>query len=302
MVRTAQCLVGLGAIFLANLACAEALPSKPLERECWLARTWDRTPVRTGGNFEVDFANLQARQVVRSPFQVDFSVKGMGVIPAGKPHSKAGHHILLIDTPLPSNPSEKITFTDSHKNFGSGQTSTVLDLKPGPHRLRLLFADHENRPYFVFSREVVVVVYRSRTDAPMTIDPENYDANCQDWYDNEMTRPRGDEPAIRFQNLRDDELVFSPFRVNFDVRGMGVAPKGFGDDLHGHFVLKVQMGRLAPQVFDFSDGATQTVLSLPPGAATLELAFKSDAGDVDLLPPAQISIKVGAGATPSRKR
>jgi len=100
-------------------------------------------------------------------------------------------------------------------------------------------------------------------------------ASCKDWYDNELSRPRGDEPAVRIANLRDGELVSSPLRLNFDVRGMGVAP---------------------PQVFDFSNGATQTTLSLPPGATSLELAFKNDAGDDDLLAPARMSIKVSPAA------
>lgn len=288
--------VALAALLLALNAQAEPLPSAALERDCWLAHTGERTAVRSTGNLDVDFANLQAKQVVRTPFQVDFSVKGMGVVPAGKPNPKAGHHHLLVNTPLPSDPSEKIPFSEFYRHFGAGQTSTVLDLKPGPHRLRLLFADHEHRPYFVFSREVTVVVYGKRSDPPLAIDPENYDASCQDWYDNEMTRPRGDKPAVRIANLRDGELVSSPLRLIFDVRGMGVAPTGFGDAKHGHFVLKVQSGRAPAQVFDFSNGATQTTLSLPPGAASLELAFKNDAGDDDLLAPARISIKVSPAA------
>lgn len=288
--------VAIAALLIALNAQAEPLPSAALERDCWLSRTGERAAVRSTGNLDVDFANLQAKQVVRTPFQVDFSVKGMGVVPAGKPNPKAGHHHLLVDTPLPSDPSETIPFSEFYRHFGAGQTSTVLDLKPGPHRLRLLFADHAHRPYFLFSREVTVVVYGKRSDPPLAIDPENYDASCQDWYDNEVTRPRGDEPAVRIANLRDGELVSSPLRLIFDVRGMGVAPTGFGDAKHGHFVLKVQSGRAPTQVFDFSNGATQTTLSLPPGATSLELAFKNDAGDDDLLAPARMSIKVSPAA------
>jgi len=285
-------LTGFLLFYFAAVAWAEALPDPVLERECWLAHTQERTAVRTTGSFEVDFANLQAKQVVRTPFQVDFAVKGMGVIPAGTPHPSAGHHHILIDSPLPDNPGDKIPFNDLHRHFGTGQTSTVLDLTPGSHTLRLLFADHEHRPYFVFSREVVVVVYGNRSDPPLVIDPQNYDASCKDWYDNEISRPRGDQAAVRVENLRDGELVTSPLRLNFDVRGMGVAPKGYGDAKHGHFVLKVQSGRVPPKVLDFSNGATQTTLSLAHGVFNLELAFKNDAGDADLLPPARMSIKV----------
>lgn len=121
-------------------------------------------------------------------------------------------------------------------------------------------------------------------------------ASCKDWYDNEVTQPRGDEPAVRIANLRDGELVSSPLRLIFDVRGMGVAPTGFGDAKHGHFVLKVQTGRAPTQVFDFSKGATQTTLSLAPGLVNLELAFVNDAGDADLLPRARTSLKITRAA------
>ena len=121
-------------------------------------------------------------------------------------------------------------------------------------------------------------------------------ASCKDWYDNELSRLRGDEPAVRIANLRDGELVSSPLRLVFDVRGMGVAPTGFGDAKHGHFVLKVQSGRAPAQVFDFSNGATQTTLSLAPGVVNLELAFVNDAGDADLLPPARMSLKIAPAA------
>jgi hypothetical protein len=121
-------------------------------------------------------------------------------------------------------------------------------------------------------------------------------ASCKDWYDNELSRPRSDEPAVRIANLRDEELVSRPLRLNFDVRGMGVAPTGFGDAKHGHFVLKVQSDRAPTHLFDFSNGAIQTTLSLPLGATSLELAFKNDAGDDDLLAPARMSIKVSPAA------
>lgn len=226
----------------------------------------------------------------------------MGVIPVGTPHSSAGHHHLMVDIALPSNPSEKVVFSNSHRHFGAGQTSTVLSLPNGAHRLRLLFADHEHRPYFAFSREVNVIVSGNRSDPPVAIDSEAFDVTCQAWYELEVTRPRSEVPAVRIANLRDDELVSSPFRVNFDVQGMGVAPKGYGDAKHGHFVLKVQSGKSPPQIFSFANGATQTVLSLAPGAATLELAFKNDAGDDDLLPPARLSLKVAPGPLAVKKR
>ena len=56
----------------------------------------------------VHFSNLKSGRPVRSPFWVEFGVRGMGVIPAGNPREQSGHHHILIDTrcrattPLPS--------------------------------------------------------------------------------------------------------------------------------------------------------------------------------------------------------
>lgn len=106
----------------------------------------------------VSFTNLKNGFAVRSPFWVEFGIRGMGVVPAGTAHAKAGHHHLLVDKQLQINYRDKIPFDDSHRHFGKGQTGTALDLAPGKHTLRLLFADHEHRPLFVYSREITVTV------------------------------------------------------------------------------------------------------------------------------------------------
>ncbi|MCB0074524.1 MAG: DUF4399 domain-containing protein, partial [Caldilineaceae bacterium] len=137
--------MGAWALVMLSQATAQAapLPADPLQRECWLGSTRDRTRVNFREPTGVDFSNLGKRQRVRSPFQVDFAIRGMGVVPAGKPLEGAGHHHILIDTALPTDIRAGIPFSDTHKHFGKGQTGTTLDLPPGRHRLRLLFADHE---------------------------------------------------------------------------------------------------------------------------------------------------------------
>jgi hypothetical protein len=83
---------------------------------------------------------------VTSPFKVQFGLTGMGIAPAGTQVENTGHHHLLIDAPtvdftvpLPSN--------DQVKHFGKGQTETTLDLKPGTHKLQLVFADWKHQAF-----------------------------------------------------------------------------------------------------------------------------------------------------------
>ena len=264
----------------AMAALAEPLPADELERECWQQFSRERTRVRMAEPTAVDVSNLRDGHIVSSPLRVDFSIRGMGVIPAGKPHPKAGHHHVLVDMSLPMNPGEQIPFNDFHRHFGKGQTGAVLALPPGPHRLRLLFADHEHRPYFVFSPEIRIVV-RGPRGTPPKITRASFESSCRQWYEEENSRPRPEGARAVVTNLRDGEAVVSPINVRFAVDGFGVAPKGFGGPGLGHFVLELLRGENGtPQSVDLSNGATQATLTLPPGVHTLRLRFVDDTGQV----------------------
>lgn len=278
-------LPALAWVLAAVCAHAEPLPRDPQERSCWLQYTRERTQVRLNEPTAVQVANLRDGDVVRSPLRVDFAVRGMGVIPAGQPHPKAGHHHVLLNTPLPLNPGEKIPFNDYHRHFGKGQTGTVLALPPGKHTLRLLFADHDHRPYFVFSPELRLQVAGPRSETALRIDPANFAATCRAWYQDEVSRPRPDGRRAVITNLRDDEAVVSPFNLRLAVDGYGVAPRGRGGDGLGHFLLDVlgDNGRVV-QAIDLGHGATQVSLFLPPAAYTLRLRFVDDTGRRDLVP------------------
>jgi Domain of unknown function (DUF4399) len=265
-------------------AAAAPLPTDPLERECWLSHTRDRTRVNLREPTAVDFSNLARGHRVRSPFQVDFAVRGMGVVPAGKPLQGAGHHHILIDTPLPVDIRAQIPFSDTHKHFGKGQTGTVLDLPPGPHRLRLLFADHEHRPYFVFSPEVEVIVTGPRNARPLPIDRRNFEATCLAWYQDELARPRPPGELVTILNVRDGEAVTSPFNLRFGVDGFGVCAAGQSAERSGHFMLELRQGGRLVRGIDLSNGATQSNLSLPDGAYRLVLRFVEGKTRRDLLP------------------
>ena len=173
----------------------------------------------------VSFGNVKDGYRLRSPFLVEFGIRGMGVVPAGNAHDKAGHHHLLVNKALPVNHRDKIPFDDSHRHFGKGQTSTALDLAPGKHTLRLLFADHEHRPHFVFSREITVHVLGKRdgANAPQ-IDERNFDATCAAWYQDALTTPRTAAKEVYAKNVRDGEQVLSPLRLGLGVVGYGIAP------------------------------------------------------------------------------
>ncbi len=269
--------LGLGAA-----ATAQALPDDPLQRRCWLDHTNERTLPNLREPTAVRFSNLRNGDTVRSPFWVEFGIRGMGVIPAGNPNPKAGHHHLLIDTPLPSDHQSKIPFSDTHKHFGKAQTGTLLDLPAGKHTLRLLFADHDHRPYFVYSPEITVTVVGKRADPAPSIDRALFEPSCAAWYQDQMSSPRPlVAPAVYIKNFRAGESLSSPFVVSMGVLGLGVAPAGSNLKDTGHFVLNVSKNKQPVTTVVLADGRTETLLDLPRGDYDLELSLL--AGDGKLL-------------------
>lgn len=254
---------------LTRLASAEPLPADPLERQCWLAHTAQRTAVDLRDPVSVHFSNLRSGYRVRSPFWVEFGIRGMGVIPAGNPNDKAGHHHLLIDTPLPLNHLAAIPFSDTHKHFGKGQTGTEITLPPGRHTLRLLFADHAHKPYFVYSPEISIEVIGPRSDpAPRVRSGSDYADSCEAWYQDARATPRKVQgPEVYVKNLRDDETVTSPFTLSLGVLGgLGIAPAGNQVKDTGHFRFVIQQrGGGAVQRQALGDGRTEATVDLPPG-------------------------------------
>jgi hypothetical protein len=284
----------LGAACMALPAAAAPLPADELERECWLRSTRERTRINLKEPTSVEFSNLARGYQLRSPFQVDFAVRGMGVVPAGKALPGTGHHHILVNTPLPVNVRAQIPFSDTHKHFGKGQTGAVLDLPPGRHKLRLLFADHEHRPHFVFSPEIEVTVTGPRTAKPLPIDRRNFDASCAAWLQDELARPRPPGEWVSVLNLRDGETVTSPFNLRFGVEGYGVCAAGQSAERSGHFLLEVSQGGRLLRTVDLANGATQTNLALPNGNYGLVLRFVDGRTRRDLLPPSESSISVAA--------
>lgn len=278
----------------AGAALAAPLPRSEAERQCWQRYTRERTRVDLKELTAVHFSNLRNGYQVRSPFMVEFAVKGMGVVPAGKVLAGTGHHHLLVNTPLPPSVTDKLPFNDGHRHFGKGQTFAVVDLPPGQHKLRLLFADHEHRPYFVFSPEITVTVTGKRDAEPLKIDPARLDESCAAWYQDEVARPRGPGEWVSLTNLREGEPVASPFSLRLGVDGYGVCAAGQRADKTGHFMLDVMREGRVVQATDLSNGATQTNLFLPVGSYQVRLRFVDGATRRDLLPAQEQTIVVTA--------
>ncbi|MDM4766136.1 DUF4399 domain-containing protein [Pelomonas sp. SE-A7] len=272
---------------------ADTLPAGALEKRCWLAHTSERTAVDLREPTAVSFSNLRNGYAFRSPFWVEFGVRGMGVVPAGNKNERAGHHHILIDTPLPINHQAQIPFSDTHKHFGKGQTGTQLDLPDGKHTLRLLFADHEHRPYFVYSREISIQVIGRRTAAPVRIESNNFDDSCTLWYQDTMAAPRSGAKEAYVKNLRDEEVVGSPFTLSFGVVGLGIAPAAQKVKDTGHFIYTINSrggGQVQRQVL--ADGRTESLIELPRGDYELDLRLQdSDGNQLLKAPPLRFSVQ-----------
>jgi Domain of unknown function (DUF4399) len=89
--------------------------------------------------------------------------------------------------------------------------------------------------------------------------------------------------AVYFISPKDGDTVTSPFKVQFGLSGMGVAPAGVDKPKTGHHHLIIDTS-LSPQELKepiasdakhmhFGGGQTETMLTLPPGKHTLQLVL-----------------------------
>lgn len=168
--------IGTALALLSALSCAAfaadtSKPATPLNSAepdstiCSVSAV-DRTIPFPIGEKALYFVNLRDGDKVHSPFRVVFAVSGMGVSPvqAGKIDG-TGHHHILIDLDLPPDIKAPIPFDkpdeyqhQHYKHFGNGETETVLNLPPGKHKLRLMFANHMHIPYYIASKEISIEV------------------------------------------------------------------------------------------------------------------------------------------------
>ena len=91
-------------------------------------------------------------------------------------------------------------------------------------------------------------------------------------------------------NLKSGDTVSSPFKVQFGLTGMGIAPAGVQAEGTGHHHLIIdtklsddEMKRpiaADAQHVHFGRGQTETMVTLPPGRHTLQLVL----GDMSHIP------------------
>jgi len=92
-----------------------------------------------------------------------------------------------------------------------------------------------------------------------------------------------DHAKVYFENLEDGQVVTSPFKVNFGIKGFGITPAGTTGKIRhtaGHHHLLINVDKLpdldSPIPRDekhlhFDRGETGTSLNLPRGKHTLQL-------------------------------
>ncbi len=92
-----------------------------LEQRCWQQHAAERTAVDLRDPTALPFSNLRSGFRVRSPVWVEFSVRGMGLMPAG--------HFAFMRRKAGS-PIQSQTLDD-------GRTDAYLDLPRGDHEMEL---------------------------------------------------------------------------------------------------------------------------------------------------------------------
>lgn len=100
--------------------------------------------------------------------------------------------------------------------------------------------------------------------------------------------------TVYFINLKDGDTVSSPFKIQFGLTGMGIAPAGVEKDKTGHHHLLIDTKLsdeeakaplpMDPKHMHFGGGQTETTLTLPPGRHTLQLVL-GDWSHVPFAPP-----------------
>ncbi len=127
--------------------------------------------------YPTDGAYITPNPVIR------FGLLNMGIAPAGFDKPNTGHHHLLVDAELP--PLDQPIPNDfNHLHFGAGQTEAKITLPPGPHKLRLLFADSAHVPHNppVYSDVINVTVTESGRPPPRPR-PRRHHHHHHSWHD-----------------------------------------------------------------------------------------------------------------------
>ncbi len=221
---------------------------------------------------EAYFTNLKDGDQIETPYLVKFGLSGgWGLAPIAQPgRARSGHHHLLVNRDLPLNFKEALPFNDQYIHFGKGQMETVLTLEPGSYNLRMLLADQQHLPHFVFSKPTRITVTRKSAADPKTLSVKGLSIGL------------------------DGTVQKNPFRVQFHASALDVAHREQGIANTGHFRLTATPeGRGAPAVLEFPEGQTEVWLAPPAGdyALQLDLIDNVNPGKT-LTEPARATVRV----------
>ncbi|MFM9880028.1 MAG: DUF4399 domain-containing protein [Burkholderiaceae bacterium] len=203
------------------------------------------------------FTNLENNAVIETPFVIKFGLSGgWGLSAITSPVSgKSGHHHLLVNRDLPLDFKQALPFTEQYIHFGKGQMESVLNLKPGKYTLRLLLADHNHLPHFVFSKPLTVTVSRNN---PGTAAPA--------------------AKGIALLNIAPGAQLKSPFLVRLHASQLNVGPRVQKEKDTGHFRLTIQpKDGTKPAEIVLDGGQTEVWIKPPPGAYSLNLELLDNA-------------------------
>ena len=216
------------------------------------------------------FTNLKDGDRIETPFVLKFGLSRSGLAAITKDVPATGHHHLLVDRDLPLDFKKPLPFNDQYRHFGKGQMEAVLDFKPGTYTLRLLLADHNHIPYFIYSKPMTITVTAKKDVDPKTVV----------------------KPGVELLSPRNGEVVTTPFRVQFHASGLNVSHVDIKDPGAGHFRLTAQGKTGAPERLDFGNGATEAWLKPPAGDYTVRLEFVSNVDGSVTASGAPVAIKV----------
>jgi hypothetical protein len=186
-----------------------------------------------------------------------------GIAPAGRDLPRTGHHHLLIDQDLPMGVSKAIPADARHVHFGKGQMEMVVNLPPGKHTLRLLLADHNHIPTYVFSSAYEINVLPGVSDLPA-----------------DYVR----QPRLELLNLEANAVLNTPFKLNFHASNLNISAASTKLAGTGHFRLAftpLPKGRAKVETISFTNGQTEGWFSPPEGDYELRLFYvRNDSNEV----------------------
>ena len=233
---------------------AQAQPAVPLEAvdsTKTIFHPWEVPTPRLKS--EAYFTNLADDDKIETPFLLKFGLSGgWGLAPIAKAAAgKSGHHHLLVNRDLPLNFKEALPFNDQYIHFGGGQMETVLTFGPGIYTLRMLLADQQHLPHFVYSKPVTITVTKKNPTDPKSLQ------------------------TTGISLMLPESSVRPPFRVQFHASGLNVAHQSQQIPGSGHFRLVGSDGR---ETADMAvvNGQTEVYLSPPPGNYNLQLFWVSN--------------------------